>query len=160
MATPLSSTVLKRTNIDCIGSSIVSGGWPRPSLKWQPEHEFRLKRGPNPSKLSTEAGALIHWVLNNLLPNVNRRNAVTGRLVAGLPKAFLERLNTVVSPPKRTEEGTVLAIPSAAARRKIMREMYRDHKWLWLKFSLKQPLHLHLTPGLMFETVGSVPAKL
>ena len=57
--------------MESMGPIPASGGWPRPSLVWQPEQETRLNNGPSPSNFLTDAGASTQFVLNSRLPKEN-----------------------------------------------------------------------------------------
>src|SRR5687768_9553546 len=91
-----------------MNSSSPSGGRPRPSLKWQVEHERALKVGPRPSRLVVELGAITQFLLKNELPTTNRWRRSKLMLRADSENALAVRSNTVVSPPGRSS-------PSASA---------------------------------------------
>src|SRR5882672_1232545 len=88
-----------RSSIVSIGSP-ASGGRPRPSLKWQPEHDRALNNGPRPSRPATEAGATTQFWLKNELPTKNGERCSSRRFRAGSENALRDVSKTVPSPPE------------------------------------------------------------
>ncbi len=76
-------------------SPFFKGGRPRPSLKWQPEQETRLKVGPKPSNWGKDEGAVTQLVLNSRLPKVKSLSLSVGSVGIGLANASSLMLKTV-----------------------------------------------------------------
>src|SRR5215216_2245458 len=103
--------MLSRISIEVIGSSGLSGGRPRPSLKWQVEQERALKVGPKPSVELVDAGAVVQLRLNVELPVKNGLRRASLKFSATCAKAFLPTVKVVPSPPERATRSSLGAGP-------------------------------------------------
>src|SRR5690606_16388034 len=70
----------RRRNIETAFSSGVSGGWPRPSLRWQFWQPRALNSGPSPSEARVEDGEDTHTLRNRALPSLKSLSCSKVRL--------------------------------------------------------------------------------
>ncbi|MNP13859.1 hypothetical protein D3C76_1061580 [compost metagenome] len=82
------SGIDRRTSIDTAFDASAGGGWPRPSLIWQPWQALVLNSGPRPSRAVVVDGAITQGLRKKLLPTLKSTRRDGGRLAEGSEKAF------------------------------------------------------------------------
>ena len=106
-----------RISIDTALSCALSGGWPRPSFRWQRWHARALYSGPRPSALRVELGADTHGRRNRALPIANSARASNEMLAEGWENASRSnRRRFVALPPGRRSHRSAASNRLAGAR--------------------------------------------
>ena len=102
--------------------SPASGGWPRPSFRWQSWQARELYKGPSPSDASVDAGAATQFLRNRPLPTLKSSSVAKSIVPEGCENASAPaRAGTVAAPAGKASDGSGLVKSTVRPVAVIMR---------------------------------------